>query len=60
MNRIIIGLLLFAQQVAPQSCGSSSSSGTVQNVVPLALNVGPTGNSFNVAFATVTICPPSD
>jgi hypothetical protein len=58
VNRIIIGLLLFAQQVAPQSCGSSSSSGTVQNVVPLALNVGPTGNSFNVAFATVTICPP--
>lgn len=59
MTRLIFALMIVAQQVAPQSCGSSSSSGTsTQNMVPLALNAGPTGNAFNVAFLTVTICPP--
>jgi hypothetical protein len=57
VNRYILGLVLIvAQQVSPQSCGSSSS--TPQNMVPLAINTGPTNNAFNVAFATVTVCPP--
>jgi hypothetical protein len=57
VNRYILGLVLIvAQQVSPQSCGSSSS--TPQNMVPLAINTGPSTNAFNVAFATVTVCPP--
>jgi hypothetical protein len=58
VNRYILGLVLIvAQQVSPQSCGSSSSS-MPQNMVPLALNAGPTNDAFNIAFATVTVCPP--
>jgi hypothetical protein len=55
VNRLILGLLIVAQQVSPQ-CGSSSTA-SVQNMVPLAINAGPTGDAFNTAFATVNICP---
>jgi len=55
----MIGILLVAQQVSPQCGGSNSSVSTMlQNTVVLTLNDGPAHNTFNVAFVSVTVCPP--
>jgi hypothetical protein len=64
------GVLLLAAQVSNPQCGDSSSStspsgsgsgsgsGSVSNVMPIVVNAGPTNNSFNQPFASVTICVP--
>src|SRR6266699_3808559 len=70
MPRLIIaGLLLLAAQVSTPKCGESSSSSPTSpsspsgpaaaaNVLPFAVNAGPTNNALNQPFATVTICVP--
>src|SRR5436190_24062679 len=66
---MIAGVLLLAAQVSTPKCGESSTSptsgstspsagATVSNVVPIAVNAGPTNNALNQPFATVTICVP--
>ena len=62
---MIAGMLLLAAQVSTPKCGDSSSptspsssSTSVNNVLPIAVNAGPTNNSLNQPFATVTICVP--
>jgi hypothetical protein len=57
VHRFIIGALLLAQQFTPQ-CGSSSSSTTDVNTVPVVVNSGPAGNSNNVPYVSVTVCVP--
>src|SRR6185295_2084285 len=71
MSRLLIlGTLLMIAQVSTPKCGesstspsapgSSSSSGTLtgSNVMPISVNGGPTNNSLNQPFASVTICVP--
>src|ERR1043166_371677 len=71
MTRLMFaGVLLLAAQVSNPQCGDSSSStspsgsgsgsgsGSVPNVMPVVVNAGPTNNSFNQPFASVTICVP--
>src|SRR2546428_12854128 len=59
---MIAGMLLLAAQVATPKCGEQGSSATSpasgNNVLPIAVNAGPTNNALNQAFATVTICVP--
>jgi hypothetical protein len=38
---------------------SSNSSGSAQNVQPITVNSGPTGNYVNGAFTSVNVCVPS-
>jgi hypothetical protein len=69
----MIGVLLLAAQVSTPRCGepgsspsspatgsTSPSSGTAAaaNVLPIAVNGGPTNNSRNQPFVTVTFCVP--
>ena len=60
MNRLLIGVLLLAQQVSPQcgSGGSTGSSAVPQNMVVITLNAGPTGDAFNMPFVSITVCLP--
>jgi hypothetical protein len=66
---MIAGMLLLAAQVSTPKCGdsssptsptgsSSSSPTSINNVLPIAVNAGPTNNALNQPFATVTICVP--
>src|SRR5438552_3753171 len=66
---MIAGMLLLAAQVSTPKCGESSSpasptsgsaspSTSTNNVLPIAVNAGPTNNGLNQPFATVTICVP--
>jgi hypothetical protein len=65
---MIAGILLLAAQVSTPKCGdsstptsptgSTSSSTSPNNVLPIAVNAGPTNNALNQPFATVTICAP--
>ena len=69
---LLFGSLLLAAQVSSPQCGTSTttptspSTGTgavtvtpsTSNVLPIAVNAGPTNNSLNQAFATVTVCVP--
>ena len=70
MARLVFaGLLLFAAQVSSPQCGSQPGSTTPSpsgstipasgaNVLPIVVNGGPTNNSLNQPFASVTICVP--
>ena len=57
-----VGVL--AMQTNTPQCGGTSTGGTAggstptPNVVPISVNGGPTGNYFDAAFTTVTICVP--
>ena len=59
---MVAGMLLLAAQVATPKCGeqgsSATSSASGNNVLPIAVNSGPTNNALNQPFATVTICVP--
>ncbi len=67
---LVFGVLLMVAQVSSPQCGESSptapSSPTspstpaspASNVVPIAVNGGPTNGALNQAFVTVTICVP--
>jgi hypothetical protein len=58
---LLLATLLIAQEVTPQ-CGSTSTATTPpapsQNVQAIVVNAGPTGDYFNGAFTSVTICVP--
>src|SRR6266853_4510191 len=69
MGRLMfVGVLLLVAQVStpqcgetgtsPSSPGSSSGGTTTSNVLPIAVNAGPTNNALNQPFASVTICVP--
>ena len=62
MQRLLIfGTLLLIAQVSSPQCGASPTSPVVtaaNNVLPVAVNAGPTNESLNQIFATVTICVP--
>jgi hypothetical protein len=60
LNRwIVVGTLLLAQHVTQQcGTGTTSGSGTPQNMVGITLNAGPTHDAFNVPFVSVTVCLP--
>jgi hypothetical protein len=57
---------MVAAQMSSSQCGSSSTSPSIgsngsptgSNVLPVAVNGGPTNNALNQLFATVTICAP--
>jgi hypothetical protein len=64
-----VATLLLAGQVQTAQCGGTPSSPslpaasasvptTASNVLPIAVNGGPTNNALNAAFATVTVCVP--
>jgi hypothetical protein len=67
---LIFGTLLMIAQVSTPKCGetttspsapgssSSSSTPATNNVMPISVNGGPTNNSLNQPFASVTICVP--
>ena len=68
---LLFGTLLMVAQVSSPQCGNttttpSPSTGTTaptttpaaSNVLPIAVNAGPTNNSLNQAFASVTVCVP--
>lgn len=70
---MIFGVLVLATQIAAQQCGetgstpsspaSTTSSPNVDvaaapNVLTISVNAGPTNNSLNQAFVSVTICVP--
>ena len=50
-------LLLIAQATSSPQCDNSSANGTV-NTAPIVVNGGPTNNSFNEPFTSVTVCVP--
>jgi hypothetical protein len=58
----VVGVLLFiAQATSTPHCDNSSSSsggGAVANSVAMVVNSGPTNNSFNEPFVSVTVCVP--
>jgi hypothetical protein len=56
---VALGFMLIAA-ATPQCNGASSSSGSTsaQNFQTIVVNSGPTGQYFNGAFTTVTICVP--
>src|SRR2546430_12231001 len=72
MGRLMfVGVLLLVAQVSTPQCGetgssstspsipgSSSASSSVSNVLPIAVNAGPTNNALNQPFVSVTICVP--
>lgn len=72
MRLALLGTLLMVAQVSSPQCGGSATSPTspttvtgsvvaspaAANVLPIAVNAGPTNNSLNQAFATVTVCVP--
>ena len=66
MSRLlIVGALLMMAQVSSPQCGSNSSgSGSSistpsgPNVVPISVNGGPTNGALNSAFVSVTVCVP--
>ena len=55
-------LLAYGLTVAAAGCSSSTTPtetpSATPNVQPIVVNGGPTGNSFNGAFTSVTICVP--
>ena len=65
---MIAGMLLLAAQAATQKCqqnpsttspgASTSSASSTNNVLPIAVNAGPTNNALNQPFASVTLCVP--
>ena len=59
---MIAGMLLLAAQTATQKCQQNPSTTTpgsaTNNVLPIAVNAGPTNNALNQPFASVTICVP--
>src|SRR4051812_4772400 len=71
MGRLMfVGVLFLIAQVSTPQCGetgtsptspstpgSSPASGTA-NVLPIAVNTGPTNNALNQPFVSVTICVP--
>jgi hypothetical protein len=65
MQKLLV-LALFGTLISVD-CGSSSSSSSTtsqaivtsgSNVLPLSVNLGPTSNDDNFAFASVTLCVP--
>ncbi len=60
--RYLAVLLGVAALLVPACGGSSSSSQTIagpsDNVLPISVNAGPTGQEVNSAFTSVTLCVP--
>ena len=63
--RTFCGIAMLALAVAVTGCGGGGSSkhnaivSSGQNVVPITVNSGPTGNSADQAIVSVTVCAPS-
>jgi hypothetical protein len=58
---LLLSALLIAQEVTPQCGGTPASSAPAapaDNVQSIVVNAGPTGDYFNGAFTSVTICAP--
>ena len=64
---LLFGTLLMVAQVSSPQCGNSPASpdsptsptvAAANNVLPVSVNTGPTNESLNQIFATVTICVP--
>ena len=58
---LLLSALLVAQELTPQCGGTPSSSvpaAPADNVQSILVNAGPTGDYFNGAFTSVTICAP--
>jgi hypothetical protein len=58
---LLLSAFLIAQEVTPQCGGtpaSSSPAAPADNVQSIVVNAGPTGDYFNGAFTSVTICAP--
>ena len=58
---LLLSGLLVAQELTPQCGGTPSSSvpaAPADNVQSILVNAGPTGDYFNGAFTSVTICAP--
>lgn len=69
MPRVLIfGTLLLVAQVSSPQCGSTTPAApdgsgpaiaaAASNVLPIAVNGGPTNDALNSVFATVTVCVP--
>ncbi len=61
MHRTLLLAFLVAQELTPQCGGTPATTAPTapaQNVQPLVVNAGPTGDYFNGAFTSVTICLP--
>ena len=62
MHRTLLLALLVAQEFTPQCSGSPATTTPVaapaQNVQTIIVNAGPTGDYFDGAFTSVTICVP--
>jgi hypothetical protein len=65
---LILGTLVLVGQVSSPQCGSTSPStpgstvpagvSSASNVAPIVVNGGPTNDSLNEPFTTVTVCVP--
>jgi len=65
---LIFGTLLLVAQVSSPQCGSTTPAApdgsgpaiaaAASNVLPIAVNGGPTNDALNSVFATVTVCVP--
>ena len=57
---LLLSVLLVAQELTPQCGGTPSSTpaAPADNVQSIVVNAGPTGDYFNGAFTSVTICAP--
>ena len=59
MHRVLLFVLLVAQEITPQCGGAPASTpAPASNVQAIVVNAGPTNNYFNGAFTSVTICVP--
>jgi hypothetical protein len=58
---LLLSAVLIAQELTPQCGGTPASSAPAapaDNVQSIVVNAGPTGDYFNGAFTSVTICAP--
>jgi hypothetical protein len=60
----LIGAILCAgcggSTTSPSPSGNQAIVTSGPNVLPMIVNLGPTGNADNIAFASVTVCVPGD
>ena len=58
---LLLSAFLVAQELTPQCGGTpagSAPAAPADNVQSIVVNAGPTGDYFNGAFTSVTICAP--
>src|SRR5674476_266255 len=58
MRAVVVGFVVGMLTACGGGSTSSPSQVTPNNVVPVTVDLGPSGNSVNQLFASVTLCQP--